>query len=101
VKEIDDSTWLDRNQIIRLALFVAAHSREYYSILEKYKKHDVFLPQADWGRDEEDCWKNQNYIPKPKELESPKQPQVIKVINKGGIKYVPKVSPLPANSVTV
>ena len=33
-----------RNQIIRLALFVAAHSEEYKSILEKYKHTDVSLP---------------------------------------------------------
>ena len=37
VKAVDESTHLDRNQIIRLALFIAGHSSEYQSILEKYK----------------------------------------------------------------
>ncbi|MDW7617259.1 hypothetical protein SC499_21905 [Peribacillus simplex] len=34
---------LDRNQIIRLALFVAAHTSEYKTNLEKYKFPDVPL----------------------------------------------------------
>lgn len=101
VKELVKATHLDSNQIIRLALFVAAHSSEYRSILEKYKKIDVTLPQADWGLDEEGCWKNQNYTPKPKTAETSKTQAVIKVINKGGIKYVPKTAPLPDASVTV
>ena len=88
-------TYLDRNQLIRAALFAAAHSKEYRSILEKYKKADVSLPQADWGLDEEEYWKNQSYIPKPKKQEKSVQVESIKVINKGGIKYVPKSSSPP------
>src|ERR1700730_15498559 len=101
IKEVDESTHLDRNQIIRLALFVAAHSPEYQSILKKYKKPDTTLPQADWGLDEEGLWKNQNYISKPKTPETVKTQAVIKIKNKGGIKYVPKNSPLPNTNVTL
>jgi hypothetical protein len=101
VRELDESTHLDRNQIIRLALFMAAHSSEYQAILKKYKKADVILPQADWGRDEEGCWKNQNYIPKPKEEKKPLSVEPIKMINKGGIKYVPKAAPPLKKSVTL
>lgn len=101
IEEVNEATHLDRNQIIRLALFLAAHSPEYQSILEKYKKSGVTLPQADWGLDEEGCWKNQNYTPKPKTADTSKTQAVIRVINKGGIKYAPKTTPLPAASVTV
>ena len=69
VKAVDESTHLDRNQIIRLALFIAGHSSEYQSILEKYKKPDTTLPRAYWGLEEDGLWKNQNYIPKPKAQE--------------------------------
>ena len=44
VDSVFNSTRLDRNQIIRLALFVAAHSKEYRTILEKFKRTDVSLP---------------------------------------------------------
>jgi rubrerythrin len=62
VEDIFKATSLDRNQILRLATFAAAHSKEFQSILEKHKFGDVPLPHPDWGLDEEECWKNQNYI---------------------------------------
>jgi hypothetical protein len=96
-----NSTYLDRNQIIRAALFAAAHSKEFRSILEKYKKSDVTLPQVDWGLDEEECWKNQSYTPKLKGKKNPVPVESVRVINKGGIKYVPKTSPLPIEGVTL
>jgi hypothetical protein len=99
VKELDESTHLDRNQIIRLALFMAAHSQEYQSILEKYKKPGVSLPQPCWEQDDDRLWKNQNYIPKQKKQEMPKRGKTIKIINKGGIKYVPIASPPPSETV--
>lgn len=49
VESVFEATDLDRNQIIRLALFVAAHSKEYKTILEKYKFPDVPLPTQDGG----------------------------------------------------
>jgi dsDNA-binding SOS-regulon protein len=95
VQELDETTHLDRNQIIRLALFLASHSDEYQSILKKYKKPDTTLPQPHWGRDEDDLWKKQNYIPKSKAPEIRKTVETIRIINKGGIKYVHKDSSLP------
>lgn len=70
IKQLDEATHLDRNQLIRLALFISAHSNEYRAILESYKKADSLLPQADWRKDEDECWKNQNYIPRPKNQET-------------------------------
>jgi len=101
VKEAVEATHLDGNQIIRLALFMAAHNKEFQNILEKYKKSDVTLPQADWGLDEDEAWKNQNYTVKPKVQKKPTHVESIRVINKGGIKYVPKTTPLQAERVTV
>lgn len=98
VKEVDKLTHLDRNQIIRLSLFLAAYSTEYQSILKKYLKPGASLPQPCWGRDQEGYWRNQNYVPKTKKQETPANREVIKIINKGGIKYVPKASPLSSET---
>lgn len=81
IENVFKTTTLDRNQIIRLALFVAAHSEEYKSILKKHKIPDVPLPHPDWGLDEEGCWKDQNYIKK-------QQQAPIQIIEQGGIKFV-------------
>lgn len=91
VDSVFKSTRLDRNQIIRLALFVAAHSEEYKSILEKYKHTDVSLPHPEWTLAEHEYWKDQNYIKQDKsyiKIDTIKQqkPKVISEI--GGIKIV-------------
>ena len=91
VDSLFKSTHLDRSQLLRAALFAAAHSREFRSILEKYKLSDVPLPCPEWSLTEEDCWKNQSYIPKPKE---PEKPENIRVIKKGGIRYIANASPI-------
>ena len=61
VDSIFHSTRLDRNQIIRLALFTAAHSETYKNIIEKYKIADVSLPHPEWKLSEDEYWKEQNY----------------------------------------
>jgi hypothetical protein len=101
IDRLFNATHLDRNQLLRAALFAAAHSKEFQSIVQKYKKCDVTLPQAHWGREEERLWKEQNYIPKTKKIEPEQTQAVIRVINQGGIKYVPKSTPLSGESVTV
>ena len=83
IEDVFKVTTLDRNQIIRLALFVAAHSPEYKTILNKYKIADVPLPHPDWGLDEEGCWKDQNYSKK-------QTPIPIPIIEQGGITFVLK-----------
>lgn len=64
VEGVFKSTSLDRNQIIRLALFVAAHSSDYKKILKKHQFADVPLPLPEWEWFEDNCWKDQNYIKK-------------------------------------
>jgi len=81
IENVYKATDLDRNQIIRLALFVAAHSEEYKGILQKHKMADVPLPCPDWGRNEEGYWKDQNYIKK-------QNLAPIKIIEQGGIKII-------------
>jgi hypothetical protein len=89
VEDIFKATSLDRNQIIRLAIFVAAHSKEFHSILEKHKFGDVPLPHPDWGADKDECWMNQNYIKKKEQIKNPSQDdERIKMIDQGGIKFV-------------
>jgi hypothetical protein len=96
VEDVYKATHLDRNQIIRLALFIAAHSPEYNAILKKYKIGDVSLPHPGWEKDEERAWKDQNYIKKQKApdhlrnaikdktmVQAPSP--LIKIIDKGGI----------------
>ncbi|MET3322557.1 UNVERIFIED_ORG: hypothetical protein ABIC97_005705 [Peribacillus simplex] len=81
IENVYIATDLDRNQIIRLALFVAAHSIEYKSILQKYKIADVPLPCPDWGLDEEGYWTDQNYIKK-------QNLAPFKITDQGGIKII-------------
>ncbi|MFL0365396.1 hypothetical protein ACH0BF_20525 [Pseudobacillus sp. 179-B 2D1 NHS] len=62
-KYVDDlfyATHLDRNQIIRAALFAAAHSKEFHSILRSSKKKDVPLPHPKWSLDQAGLWREQN-----------------------------------------
>jgi hypothetical protein len=62
VGDVFHATTLDRNQIIRLALFVAANSQEYNAILSEYKKADVStLPHAKWQPDQSPLWQGQSY----------------------------------------
>ncbi len=54
------ATTLDRNQIIRAALFAAAFSPSFESILDRYRKKDVPLPQPLWEEDQHELWMEQN-----------------------------------------
>ncbi|MGM0828076.1 MAG: hypothetical protein ACQEU4_07650 [Bacillota bacterium] len=65
VNDVFHATNLDRNQIIRLALFVAANSPEYNAILSEYKKADVSLPHAGWKPHQSSLWQSQE----PTEIE--------------------------------
>ena len=62
------ATTLDRNQIIRAALFTAAYSKEFQDILLKFKRKDVPLPQPPWKLTDQYYWMEQN----PKEREGGK-----------------------------
>jgi hypothetical protein len=61
------ATSLDRNQIIRAALFAAAYSKEFQNLLEPYKKKDVPLPSPLWKLEQQCFWLEQR--PKLKRLD--------------------------------
>ena len=61
VDALFSKTKLDRNQIFRLALFAAAHSREFHAILKKYSFGDVPLPPPEWTLNDDACWKGNHY----------------------------------------
>ncbi|MBT2655339.1 hypothetical protein J7E81_08820 [Bacillus sp. ISL-18] len=54
------ATHLDRNQIIRAALFTAAHSKEFHNLLKQYQKGDVPLPSPPWSLDQNSLWQQQS-----------------------------------------
>jgi hypothetical protein len=64
-KYIDDvfkSTFLDRNQIIRLALFVAAHTDAFKQVLNEYRRQGVScLPSPSWELWEYGYWLDAEY----------------------------------------
>ena len=62
VDSLFHATTLDRNQIIRLALFTAAHSKEFHDVLSGYKRPDVpALPSAKWRPNQSGLWREQTY----------------------------------------
>jgi hypothetical protein len=54
------ATHLDRNQIIRGALFTAVHSKEYHKILKPYQRGDVPLPSPLWSLEQNNLWLQQS-----------------------------------------
>lgn len=58
VDELFHASKLDRNQIFRLALFVAAHSNEFRQELEPYMKPGKAFP-VKWQLSESDLWQKQ------------------------------------------
>jgi hypothetical protein len=59
VDSIFKATTLDRNQIIRAGLFVAAHTKEFHAILKRYQKKDVPLPRPNWSLSDHELWLEQ------------------------------------------
>ncbi|WP_339147620.1 hypothetical protein [Sutcliffiella sp. BMC8] len=101
-KYVDDVfkvTSLDRNQIIRAALFTAAYSPQFHQLMKPYfydqeERADVPLPEPKWSLREAKYWLEQNAevygqmkpadVPTPA-LESQGQGRRIEVKNRGGI----------------
>ncbi|MDR4950402.1 hypothetical protein [Neobacillus cucumis] len=54
------ATHLDRNQIIRAALFTAVHSKEFHKLLKPYQKGDVPLPSPLWSLEQNHLWLHQS-----------------------------------------
>jgi hypothetical protein len=64
VDDVFKSTTLDRNQIIRLALFAAPFNNLFVSQLEKHLKiNQSSLPSTPWEVWDHGYWRDQNFIP--------------------------------------
>ena len=59
INSLFHATYLDRNQIIRGALFAAAYSKEFRELLTDYKKKDVPLPLPLWDGNQHRYWMEQ------------------------------------------
>ncbi|MBP3953633.1 hypothetical protein [Bacillus suaedae] len=59
VDNLFNATHLDRNQIIRAALFIAGHTEQFSKIIEPFIKRGMTLPQPLWNETDEDLWLNQ------------------------------------------
>jgi len=62
VDDIFHATTLDRNQIIRAALFTSICSKEFQSLIKQYKKKDVPLPSQYWSIEQHELWMEQNPV---------------------------------------
>ena len=60
VDEMFHATSLDRNQIIRCALFTAAHNPLFLALMSTYKKSDVPLPSPLWTHSDHALWLDQD-----------------------------------------
>jgi len=60
IDQLFHATTLDRNQLLRCALFSAAHSKEFHQIISHFKKKDVSTPLPVWPIDDWRWWKVQD-----------------------------------------
>ncbi|WP_421536031.1 hypothetical protein [Priestia sp. D3YE.R1] len=56
------ATTLDRNQIIRCALFAAAYNNTFLELMRNYKKGDVPLPSPLWQDSDHHIWLEQGVL---------------------------------------
>ena len=62
VNDLFHATTLDRSQIIRAALFTAAHSPEFMTQIEAHLKRDVPIPSPRWNRADTVLWREQSPV---------------------------------------
>ncbi|GKU84019.1 hypothetical protein NCCP28_34150 [Niallia sp. NCCP-28] len=60
INNLFQRTELDRNQIIRAALFTAAHSELFQKLMDAHKKRDVTLPPLPWSVNDNHLWMEQD-----------------------------------------
>lgn len=60
INDLFRSTNLDRNQIIRAALFSAAYSDLFQGIIKEHLKKDVTPPLPVWGSNDNRLWMEQD-----------------------------------------
>ncbi|XIH76015.1 hypothetical protein C1N57_26990 (plasmid) [Priestia aryabhattai] len=70
VDSLFQATKLDRNQIMRCALFTAAHNPVFLALMNQYKMSDVSLPSSPWQPSSHPLWMEQEPTSKRKEEEN-------------------------------
>ncbi|MEO2223002.1 hypothetical protein [Priestia megaterium] len=66
VDSLFQATELDRNQIMRCALFTAAHNPVFLALMNQYKMDDVPLPPSPWQPSSHRLWMEQEPSTKEK-----------------------------------
>ncbi|GAB1810953.1 hypothetical protein [Priestia megaterium] len=61
VDNLFQATKLDRNQIIRCALFTAAHNPIFLALMNQYRVNDVPLPSPPWQPSSHRLWMEQEH----------------------------------------
>lgn len=62
IDSLNEVTSLDRNQIMRAMIFVAAHSEDFKFVISEHKKDGVTeLPLPSWQPWEDEYWLNQTF----------------------------------------
>ncbi|MEC1744092.1 hypothetical protein [Schinkia azotoformans] len=65
IESLRKVTSLDKNQIMRAMMFVAAHSEDFKFVISEYKKEGVTsLPVPSWNPWEDEHWLNQTHTKK-------------------------------------
>lgn len=62
VNALFKTTTLDRNQIIRCALFAAAYNNRFLELMSQYKKSDTPLPSPLWQDSDHKLWLEQGVL---------------------------------------
>lgn len=62
IDSLFQATELDRNQIMRCALFTAAHNPHFLKLMNEYKTSDVPLPSPLWSHSVHQIWLEQEPI---------------------------------------
>jgi hypothetical protein len=60
VDDVFAVTKLDRNQILRAALFVAAHTPEFRALLHSYRIGEGNIPIPSWSLSDNHLWRQQS-----------------------------------------
>ncbi|MEC1716578.1 hypothetical protein [Schinkia azotoformans] len=86
IDSLNEVTSLDRNQIMRAMMFVAAHSEDFKFVISEYKKDGVTtLPDPTWQPWEDEYWLNQIYQKKTDVIDQTPDINVVSIKKEGGV----------------
>ena len=77
VTNLFNCTELDRNQIIRAALFIAGHTEQFRKIIAPHLKKGMSFPEPLWESDQHEYWLNKTVVSHKKAVKSNPRPKSI------------------------